>query len=254
MTNKPQALPNRTQTEHTKTTSPLFFIDLSALEQWTPHKIVHWAVETFGSSLAMTSSFQQQSLPLLHIVSSVAAQLPVFFLDTGHHFKETITFKELITKQFGLNVQDIHPEMSREEQEAKYSPGLPDTDLPSTNPDLCCYLNKVLPLQKVMKSYRAWITGIRRDQSPARTNAPIVDIRQDGIVKISPLATWARDDVKRYLDFYQLPKHPLTYQGYKSIGCEPCTRPIQDGEDERAGRWVGKKKTECGLHTVFRIK
>ena len=238
-----------------KTVPPLFLTDLKAFEQWMPHKIVQWAIETFGSSLAMTSSFQQQSLPLLHIVSTVAPHLPIFFLDTGYHFKETIEFRTLVSEQLGLNVHDIHPEMSREEQETKY--GL---DLPSTNPDLCCYLNKVLPLQKAMKGhramkgYRAWVTGIRRDQSPARANAPIVDIREDGIAKIAPLATWTRDDVWRYMEFHQLPKHPLYHQGYKSIGCAPCTRPIQEGEDERAGRWSGKKKTECGLHTVFRIK
>jgi phosphoadenosine phosphosulfate reductase len=238
------------QTGHTMmAVSPLFLIDLNAFEQWTPHKIVQWAVETFGNDLAMTSSFQQQSLTLLHIVSTVAPHLPIFFLDTGYHFKETLAFRTLVTEQLGLNVQDIHPEMSQEDQAAKYGP-----DLPSTNPDLCCYLNKVLPLQKAMKGYRAWITGIRRDQSPARANAPIVDIRQDGIAKIAPLATWTGDDVKRYVAFHQLPKHPLYQQGYKSIGCAPCTQPIQEGENERAGRWSGKQKTECGLHTVFRIK
>jgi phosphoadenosine phosphosulfate reductase len=231
-----------------KTAQPLFLVDLEAFERWTPHKIIQWAVETFGGSLAMTSSFQQQSLTLLHIVSTVAPRLPVFFLDTGYHFEQTIAFRTLVAEQFGLDVYDIRPEMSRKEQEAKYG-----TDLPSTNPDLCCYLNKVLPLQTAMRGYRAWITGIRRDQSPARANAPIVDIREDGICKIAPLATWTRDAVWRYIEFHQLPKHPLYQQGYKSIGCAPCTQPIQEGEDERAGRWPGRKKAECGLHTVFRI-
>jgi phosphoadenosine phosphosulfate reductase len=197
----------------------------------------------------MTSSFQQQSLTLLHIVSLVVPHLPIFFLDTGYHFEETLAFKTRVTEQFGLNIHDIHPEMNREEQDAKYGP-----DLPHTNPDLCCYLNKVQPLQSAMQGYRAWITGIRRDQSPARANAPIVDIRDDGIAKIAPLATWTRDDVWRYMEFHQLPRHPLYDKGYKSIGCAPCTRAIAEGEDERAGRWSGKKKTECGLHTVFRVK
>ena len=232
-----------------KTAPPLFLVDLRELDQWTPHKVIQWAVDTFGDDLAMTSSFQQQSLPLLHIVSLVAAQLPIFFLDTGYHFEETLATKTRVAEQFGLNVRDIHPDMSREEQDAKYG-----SDLPQTNPDLCCYLNKVLPLQKAMQGYRAWITGIRRDQSPARANTPIVDIRDDGIAKIAPLATWTGDDVWRYMDFHQLPRHPLYSKGYKSIGCAPCTRPIKEGEDERAGRWSGKKKAECGLHTVFRVK
>jgi phosphoadenosine phosphosulfate reductase len=242
-------MPSENLAQSNKIASPPFFIDLKAFEQWTPHKILQWAVETFGDGLAMTSSFQQQSLTLLHIVSTVAPQLPIFFLDTGYHFKETLAFKALVAEQLGLNVRDIRPAMSRKEQEARHGP-----DLPHTNPDLCCYINKVLPLQEAMKGYRAWITGIRRDQSPARANAPIVDIRQDGIVKIAPLATWTRDDVKRYMDFHQLPRHPLYDKGYKSIGCAPCTRPVREGEDERAGRWAGKQKTECGLHTVFRVK
>jgi len=245
-----RTLADENQTGHTtKAVSPSFLIDLYVLEQWTPHKIVQWAVETFGDGLAMTSSFQQQSLPLLHIISTVAPQLPIFFLDTGYHFKETLAFKTLVTEQLGLTVRDIHPEMSHEEQAAQYGP-----DLPNTNPDLCCYLNKVLPLQKAMQGYHAWLTGIRRDQSPARANAPIIDTREDGIVKVAPLAMWTRDDVSRYLAFHRLPKHPLELQGYKSIGCEPCTQPVREGEDERAGRWAGKEKKECGLHTVFRIK
>jgi phosphoadenosine phosphosulfate reductase len=249
MQTKTRAWSDNNQIRQTQTMSPMFFIDAQAFEQWTPHKIVHWAAETFGDGLAMTSSFQQQSLTLLHIVSTVAPHLSIFFLDTGYHFKETLAFRTCVAEQLGLNVHDIRPETNREEQDAKYGP-----DLPSTNPDLCCYLNKVLPLQKTMKNYRAWITGIRRDQSPARVDAPILDIRQDGIVKIAPLANWGSDAVQRYMTFHQLPKHPLYEQGYKSIGCAPCTRPIQDGETERAGRWSGKRKTECGLHTVFRVR
>ncbi len=232
------------------TMPPLIFVDPQEVEQWTPHQIIRWAVDTYGSNLTMTSSFQQQSVVLLHIVSQVAPDLTIFFLDTGHHFAETLAFKTQVVKQFGLtNVRDIHPEMSLAEQNAKYGP-----DLPKTNPDLCCYLNKVQPLQKVMQQHRAWITGIRRDQSATRANTPIIDIRSDGLIKIAPMATWTHDDVWRYIEFHQLPRHPLYAQGYKSIGCAPCTRPIKAGEGERAGRWAGKKKSECGLHTVFRVR
>lgn len=225
-------------------------LDLQDVEQWTPHKIIQWAVDAFGADLAMTSSFQQQSVVLLHIVSRVAPRLPILFLDTGYHFAETLEFKDQLIEAFGLeNVQIIRPALSQEEQMAQHGP-----NLPQTNPDLCCYINKVLPLQEAMKQFRAWITGIRRDQSAARTNTPIIDIREDGLAKIAPLAAWTGDDVARYAEFHRLPRHPLYELGYKSIGCAPCTQPIQEGEDERAGRWAGHAKKECGLHTVFRIK
>lgn len=219
------------------------------MERWTPHQIIAWAVEGLGDEVAMTSSFQQQSLPLLHIVSLIAPQLKIYFLDTGYHFPETLTFKEQITRLFKLNIIDVRSRTSREEQEAQYG-----TNLPQTNPDLCCYLNKVQPLQETMSLCRAWITGIRRDQSESRAGAQIVDIREDGLIKINPMLNWTRADVQRYIEFHRLPTHPLLEQGYKSIGCEPCTSPIVEGEDERAGRWRGKGKVECGLHTVFRIK
>lgn len=229
---------------------PLLLIDPQEVERWTPHKVITWAVESLSDGLAMTSSFQQQSLALLHIVSRVAPQLPIFFLDTGYHFDETLAFKEQIVKQFGLlNVQDIHPATSRQEQEVQHGP-----NLPQTNPDLCCYLNKVLPLQEAMKGYKAWITGIRRDQSDSRANVPVIEFREDGMIKINAMATWTKADVQRYMEFHQLPTHPLYEQGYKSIGCAPCTQPVKEGEHERAGRWAGKGKSECGLHTVFRVK
>ncbi len=225
-------------------------IDPQELEEWTPHKIIAWAVATFGPDLAMTSSFQQQSVVLLHIVSWVAPDLPILFLDTGYHFPETLAFKDQLVEQFGLkNVQVIRPALSQEAQVAQYGP-----NLWQTNPDLCCYINKVQPLQEAMRHYRAWITGIRRDQATSRANTPIVDVREDGLTKIAPLANWTEEDVERYARFHNLPRHPLYDLGYKSIGCAPCTQPVQEGEDPRAGRWAGHAKKECGLHTVFRIK
>ena len=232
-----------------KTLPPAVMGELEEMEHWTPHQIIAWAARVLGDDVAMTSSFQQQSLALLHIVSRAAPQLTIYFLDTGYHFAETISFKNKISELLCLHVIDIHPEMSPQEQEVRYGP-----ELWRTNPDLCCYLNKVQPLKKALARYRAWITGIRRDQSPARANAEVVEIRDDGLIKINPLVTWTHDDVFRYIAFHRLPTHPLYDRGYKSIGCEPCTRPIKETEDERAGRWAGSKKTECGLHTVFRVK
>jgi len=219
------------------------------MEQWTPQQVILWAVETFGNDVAMSSSFQQQSLALLHIVSRVAPSLPVFFCDTGHHFPETLAFKQDIARRLWLNVIDLRPEMSQEAQDARYG-----SDLWKRDPDLCCYLNKVQPMQKALLKCKAWITGIRRDQSARRANARVVSCRDDGLVKISPLVTWTQQDVWRYIDFHKLPPHPLYARGYRSIGCAPCTRPIQAGESERAGRWSGTAKKECGLHTVFRVR
>ena len=219
------------------------------MEQWTPQQVIAWAVETFGTDLAMSSSFQQQSLALLHMASAVWPSLPVFFVDTGYHFCETQAFKHKIARRLRINVIDLRPEMNREEQKARYG-----TELWKSEPDLCCYLNKVWPMQNALRKCKAWITGIRRDQSSQRAQARVIERRDDGLLKINPLVTWTARDVWRYIEFYRLPIHPLYVRGYKSIGCEPCTRPIERGEDERAGRWSGKRKTECGLHTVFRVR
>jgi phosphoadenosine phosphosulfate reductase len=139
--------------------------------------------------------------------------------------------------------------MSQDEQDARYGP-----DLWKRDPDLCCYLNKVLPMQTALRRCKAWITGIRRDQSARRANARVVTCRDDGLVKINPLLTWTQQDVWRYIEFHDLPPHPLYGRGYRSIGCAPCTRPVRSEESERAGRWSGTPKQECGLHTVFRLR
>jgi phosphoadenosine phosphosulfate reductase len=219
------------------------------MEQWTPQQIILWAMETFGNDVAMSSSFQQQSLALLHIVSRVTPSLPIFFVDTGYHFGETLQFKQEIARRFWLNVIDLRSEMPREEQDARYGP-----ELWRRNPDLCCYLNKVIPMQNALRKCKAWITGIRRDQSSRRADARVVEYRDDGLVKINPLISWTQQDVWRYIEFHNLPYHPLYKQGYRSIGCAPCTRAVAEGEDERAGRWSGTEKNECGLHTVFRVR
>jgi phosphoadenosine phosphosulfate reductase len=219
------------------------------MEQWTPQQIILWAVETFGNDVALSSSFQQQSLALLHIASRVVPSLPVFFVDTGYHFAETLSFKEDLARRLWLNVIDLRPEVPQEEQDARYGPELWRRD-----PDLCCYLNKVQPMQQALRKCRAWITGIRRDQSARRADAQAVEYRDDGLVKVNPLVNWTRQDVWRYIEFHSLPPHPLYRQGYRSIGCAPCTRAVTASEDERAGRWSGTGKNECGLHTVFRVR
>jgi phosphoadenosine phosphosulfate reductase len=219
------------------------------IERWNPQQIIAWAAETFGSGLAMSSSFQQQSLALLHMVSRIAPEMPIHFVDTGHHFCETLQFKRQVTEMLRINVIDLTPEVTHEEQELHYGPELWKHD-----PDLCCYLNKVQPMQSTLNRYEAWLTGIRRDQSTQRAHTRPIECRKDGLVKVNPLVNWTQSDVDRYIAFHRLPTHPLFEQGYHSIGCAPCTRPITTGEDLRAGRWAGKAKKECGLHTVFRLR
>lgn len=212
------------------------------LEQKTPQEIIRWAVETFWPDIGMTSSFQTQSVPLLHMIAQVAPQLPVFFLDTGFHFSETLAFRDQLVQELGLNVQTLTPEIGHETFQKTYG------YLYRTDPDLCCHINKVEPLQQAMRGLKAWISGIRRDQTAERRQVPIVSRQADGLYKIAPLATWSRKEVWQYLHDHNLPEHPLLRQGYLSIGCAPCTRPVGEGQDERAGRWAGQEKTECGLH------
>ncbi len=213
----------------------------------SPHEIIAWAVETFWPDIAMSCSFQTQSLPLLHIVWQVAPQLPIIFLDTGYHFPETLAFRDRIVREWGLNLRVVRASLSRDEFARQYGDMLYRRD-----PDLCCYINKVEPMERVMERLRAWISGIRRDQSPARANTQVLERTPQGVIRVHPIATWTRQDIWRYLREHNLPEHPLLARGYLSIGCAPCTRPVFDGEDERAGRWAGQQKTECGLHTLLR--
>jgi len=230
---------------------PIRMLDLPDLnrvfESRTPHDIVTWSVETFSPAIAMSSSFQTQSLPLLHIVSQVAPELPIIFLDTGYHFPETLAFRDRLVGEWGLNLRVVRAAMPREEFIRQHGDGLYRRD-----PDMCCYINKVEPMQRAMKGLRAWISGIRRDQSPTRANTQVLERTPEDVIRVHPMATWSRQDTFQYIHDHNLPEHPLLAQGYLSIGCAPCTRPVHDGEDERAGRWDGQAKTECGLHTVLR--
>jgi phosphoadenosine phosphosulfate reductase len=213
-------------------------------ESRTPQEIITWAVETFSPDLAVSSSFQTQSVPLLHMVSRIDPEILVFFLDTGYHFWETLMFREQLQRELGLRVQTLYVDGMWSNFLHRFG-----KELYKSDPDLCCYLRKVQPMQKAMKSVQAWISGIRRDQTENRAHASILELEPNGLIKINPLLNWKRQDVQAYIKEHNLPAHPLFEKGYKSIGCKPCTRAILAGEDERAGRWAGKDKTECGLHT-----
>ncbi len=207
-----------------------------------PTAILQWAWETFRNRIAVSSSFQTQSLPLLHMISQVAPQMPVLFLDTGYHFPETLRFRDRLREELGLNIRILEPIMGHDGFLRQHG------SLYMSNPDRCCYLNKTEPMQKALQQYDAWISGIRRDQTNERAGTPIVALDANGKYKICPLAYWKREQVWQYIHDHDLPSHPLFSQGYSSIGCQPCTRQVREDEDERAGRWSGLSKEECGLH------
>ena len=204
--------------------------------------IIYWAAKEFGSDLVVSSSFQTQSLPLLHIVSRIAPNTPVFFLDTGYHFPQTIEYRENLTALLGLNVVVLKPLAERGTHKAE------EGELHQLNPNMCCYLKKVEPLQRALVGKKAWISGVRRDQTAERAKMPVVALHDNERLKICPMLRWTHEFVMSYIQKHQLPKHPLLDKGYKSIGCEPCTKPVLENEDSRSGRWLDSDKTECGIH------
>ncbi|MFD8419925.1 phosphoadenylyl-sulfate reductase [Streptomyces sp. NPDC059466] len=213
--------------------------DASALE------ILQWAVDTFGRKFCVTSSMEDAVVA--HLASRArpaAGPVDVVFLDTGYHFPETIGTRDAVEAVMDVNVITLTPRQTVAEQDAEYGPALHDRD-----PDLCCALRKVKPLEEGLTSYDAWATGLRRDESPSRADTPVVgwdEKRQK--VKISPIARWTQDDVDAYVAEHGVLTNPLLTDGYASVGCAPCTRRVLEGEDARAGRWAGRSKTECGLH------
>ena len=219
-------------------------------EAKTPQEIIRWAVDTFWPQVALSSSFQTQSVPLLHMASLIRRDILIFFLDTGYHFWETHMFREQLASHWQLNVLDLYRDARWDVFMRQHTRSLPIED-----PSLCCFIHKVQPMQKALQDMKAWISGIRRDQTSVRANAKILELQDDGLLKINPLLNWTKEDVQRYAREHRLPAHPLFQRGYRSIGCAPCTIAIGVNDDERAGRWSGHEKIECGLHTeMFRQK
>ncbi len=203
--------------------------------------VLDWAVRTFGPRLAVTSSMTDSVLP--HLVSRVREEVDVLFVDTGYHFAETIGTRDAVAAMLPVNVVTVSADQSRAEHEATRG------ELWRRDPDACCALRKVAPLRRAMRDYDAWVSGVRREESPSRRDAKIVewDARR-GKVKINPLVAWTQFDIDRYIDYFGLLVNPLTQMGYPSIGCAPCTRAVAPGEDPRSGRWAGLSKTECGIN------
>ena len=205
--------------------------------------VLRWAGDTFGASFAITSSMADGLLA--HLSSRVIPGVNVVFLNTGYHFAETIGTRDWITSVLPITLVDVTPPKTVAEQDAELGPKLHDRD-----PDLCCSLRKVQPLAQALSGYVAWGSGVRRDESPTRAATRLVDWdAKRGMVKVNPMAAWTQDVVDAYIAEHQVPVNPLFELGYGSIGCAPCTRPVAPGEDPRAGRWAGKNKIECGIHT-----
>jgi phosphoadenosine phosphosulfate reductase len=231
---------------HSETFTPETLQTLNKdFEQGAPQDVLRWAAETFGDQLAVVTSFQPTGIVTLHMLSEIAPRTPVLTLDTGLLFPETYVLMDTLEAQLSLNLIRVRPVQTVSEQAAAYG-----DSLWARNPDQCCNLRKVVPLDQALVGYNAWITGLRRDQSDGRQSTPIVswDKRYQR-VKLCPFAAWTEDMIWTYIEAYELPYNALHDQHYLSIGCVPCTQPVNPDEtDKRAGRWAGRGKTECGIH------
>lgn len=214
-----------------------------ALDGAAPSGILRTAIgETFAGRIAVVSSFGVDSAVLLHQVAEVDPSTPVLFVDTGRHFPETSAYRDLLVRHLGL--LDVRIVAPSPQDVARL-----DADLSRAvwDPDGCCAFRKVAPLERALEGFDAWITGRKRHQAETRRGLPVFEL-DDRHIKINPLAGWGRKEIEAYASRHSLPAHPLAAYGYPSVGCAPCTSPVEPGEDPRAGRWRGQSKTECGIH------
>ncbi|HLG13246.1 MAG TPA: phosphoadenylyl-sulfate reductase [Blastocatellia bacterium] len=224
-------------------------IDMAAaaalrLEHAAPGAVIAWAVEEFGRGLTFGTGFGVEGMALLDMAVKVAPDIDVFFLDTEFLFPETYELRLRVEQRYGIEIRACHAALAPESQDELFGPRLWSRD-----PDLCCRLRKVGPLREALKGRAAWMTAIRRDQTAIRASAIAVEWDSRWrLVKVNPLASWTRREVWNYIAKNNVPYNPLLDEGYASIGCTHCTRPVRAGEQERAGRWPGHAKTECGLH------
>jgi len=227
-------------------------LDLDAVNRelagGSPWDALRWAVETFGSKLTMATAFGPEGCVILHMLSRVDPDrtVRVFNLDTGYQFDETLKLRDRIADRYGIEVELVQPDLSVNEYEQEH--GGP---VYASNPDQCCFDRKIVPLRRAIAGYDAWISSIRADQSPHRAKASMVGWDPKfALYKVNPLLRWSRRDVWAFIVTHNVPYNPLHDQGYPSIGCWPRTKAVTDNTDERAGRWAGQAKTECGLHSL----
>lgn len=209
-----------------------------------PEEVLRWGFETFAPDIALATSFGPEGIVLMHLVSQMAPETTVFYLDTDLLFKETHDLRHELETRLGIRFTRVHCGLSLDAQAAEHGPALY-----SREPNLCCHLRKVEPLRRFLATQRAWITAIRRDQTVHRANTGLVEWdRTNKRVKLNPLVNWTSKQVWAHIMEHRLPYNPLHDTGYPSIGCWPCTKPVTEGADPRSGRWAGLDKTECGIH------
>jgi phosphoadenosine phosphosulfate reductase len=213
-----------------------------ALEEAPAEEIIRWAIATFGDRICVTSSMKDAVL--VDIAAKIRPGIDVLFVDTGYHFAETIGTRDAVETVYPVNVVNVTSSRTVAEQERDLGPRLN-----GRNPDLCCYLRKVEPLNRALEPYLAWITGIRREETSHRAGARVVEWNAArGKVKVNPLARWTHEQLTTYIEHNGILVNPLQYDGYPSIGCEPCTQRVAPGQDPRSGRWAGTGKSECGIN------
>jgi phosphoadenosine phosphosulfate reductase len=214
------------------------------LEGQSAEDILRWAAGQYAPKLTCASSLGLEDVVMLDLIARLQLPIDVFTLDTGLLFLETYDLKRRLEDRYGVAIRNVVPEFTVAEQAQREG-----NELWLREPDRCCEMRKVLPLRATLANFDAWITAIRRDQTPERANAPVVGWDgRFGLIKVNPLVRWTFGDVQAYVKKYDVPYNPLHDQSYPSIGCTPCTSPVRLGEDPRSGRWRGKEKTECGLH------
>lgn len=215
-------------------------------------ELLCWCWNYFGDKAAIGTSFQGSGLVIIDHAIRNGCNFPIFTIDTGLLFPETLELKKKLEDFWDVKIQGVHPEQTIEEQKKTMGP-----ELWKTNPDSCCQMRKVLPLQSRLSSLDVWITGLRRGQSDQRKSTNVLEmyefdkLRESYIFKLNPMVNWSREKVWSYIKDHNIPYNTLHDKGYRSIGCWPCTKAISDGQDERAGRWEGFNKTECGIHTFL---
>jgi phosphoadenosine phosphosulfate reductase len=216
------------------------------LEGKPPQVILRWAVDQYHPRLTMATAFGAEGCCLIHMLADIEPSAHVFNLDTGYQFAETLALRQRIKERYGIEVEMVQPDLNVAEYEARHS-----GPLYVLRPEQCCHDRKIEPLKRTLAGYEAWISAIRRDQTAHRAQANILQLdRKFGLIKVNPLLNWTQKDVWNFIAKHQVPYNPLHDRGYPSIGCWPCTRAVAQGEDERAGRWAGTTKKECGLHIM----
>ena len=214
------------------------------LEGSSPQLVLRWGFENFAPDIVLATGFGPEGVVLMHMASEIRPETKVFYLDTDLLFPETYALRDELARRLGIRFERVPSSISLADQAVRYGDALWKSD-----PDSCCYLRKVIPQREYLSGHRAWITGIRRDQTIFRANAGLVEWdKTNKMAKLNPLAAWTQDQVWDYIRQYNLPYNTLHDQGYPSIGCWPCTKAVKPGDDPRSGRWAGQEKTECGIH------